>query len=251
MKTFIAALLMLTTLTISCNTNTPVIIERTKGSVEPVVNSELIKLEADGQVVDSELIKPEAVNYSCKVYEENNFRTEFTCLYFEKEFSYDEYVKQANSVNDCDKFYNDIKNKNDSICKKYKCSEEELKEHCVELFSYEDDTFNKKQDCIELKCNRNKFRSLCDDYATTCVEVVILGCLDKSNMVATDFNINSCIASNKSLIQKECTIEACITDEVKTCADIECKLEPTEKYISQCKEKERDICTTQIRTRLF
>lgn len=168
-----------------------------------------------------------------------------------KSLLYSEYVKQANSVDDCDKFYSDLKNKNDSICENYRCSKEELINHCVDLFSYEDDTFDKRLDCVERKCSRNKFRSQCNDYEDLCIEAVILHCLNKSGLALTDLNIKSCAINNKAIIQRECTIEACITNEVNACSEEKCKLKPTKEYLEQCAEKEKDICTTQVRVRLF
>lgn len=236
MRTIYYTLLFLTILITSCDTNTSKNVEKTKDSV--------ISTADKPEFVESEVVKP-----ICKTYEKDDFREEFTCLYFEK-FSYDEYVKQIGSVDNCDRFYSDLKNKNNTICEKYKCSKEELRELCIDQFSYEDDTIDKRNNCVEQKCKRNKFRSQCSNYEEVCIEAVILGCLSKSDLAPTDFNIRSCVVSNSKLIQKECTTEACITDEVETCADIECEIKPTEEYISKCMEKEKDVCTTQIRTRL-
>ena len=206
------------------------------------------KNETKSEAVNVEDAKPKEVKPKCNVYTENDFREKFTCLFFEERDYYDEYVKQISSVDDCDKFYSDLKNKNKTICEKYRCSKEDLRDHCVELFYDEDDTIDKISECAEKRCYPSEFKQLCDDYEDLCIETVIVSCLNKSGLSLTDYNIRSCAVSNKSLIQKECSSEACIKNEVKTCIDTECKIKPTEKYIRNCIEKEKETCTTQNRT---
>ena len=147
MKNIYCILLIFVILTASCESNkSPIIAVRTQ-DIEKIkdqtkADSELVEKVKDisnNKITETEIVKP-----SCEIYKKADFSKEFECLYFEKDFSYDEYVKQANSVNDCDKFYTDLKNKNDSICEKYKCSEDDLKAHCEDLFYDEDETFNKK-----------------------------------------------------------------------------------------------------------
>lgn len=250
MKNIYYILLIFVILATSCESNqNPIIAVRTPDieKIKDQTKTDLELAEKTKDISNNKITKTKIVKPSCEIYKKADFSKEFECLYFEKDFSYDEYVKQANSVNDCDKFYSDLQNKNNLICEKYKCSEEELEEHCIDLFSYEEDIINKKYKCVEQKCSYNKFRSQCNDYEELCIEAVILGCLTKSGLALTDFNIASCVNNNKALIQRGCTIETCIKEEVKTCTDSKCKLKPTKEYIKQCKKQEKDVCTTQNR----
>lgn len=250
MKIFISTLLMLSMLFISCDTNTQ------KANDEMAKSNPFYK-EALGVVkarneAKSEAIKIEGAKHSevkpkCNVYNEDDFQKEFTCLFFEERDYYDKYIKQISHVDDCGKFYSDLKNKNKTICEKYRCSKEDLRNHCVELFSDEEDTINKISKCAEKKCYRSQFKQQCEVFENLCIETVIVTCLNKSGLAPTDYNISSCAVNNKSLIQRECSLESCIRDEVKTCIDTECEVKPTEKYIRNCMEKEKDICTTQNR----
>lgn len=249
MKIFTCMLLVLCVLFASCDINTHKSTEEIKDSV----NLDTIKSkDTKSEVVKSESIKhedakPKAVKHKCNVYTEDDFREEFTCLFFEERDYYDEYVKQISYVDDCDKFYSDLKDKDKTICEKYRCSKEDLRDHCVELFYDEDDTINKISKCAEKRCYPSEFKQLCDDYEGLCINTVIVTCLNKSGLAHTDYNIRSCAVSNKSLIQKECSSEACIKNEVKTCIYTECEVKPTEKYIRNCMEKEKETCTTQNR----
>ena len=244
MKIFISALFILSVLLVSCDTNTQKVSEKVKDSAA----SEVTKSEAKSEAINAEDTKPKEVKPKCNVYTEDDFQKEFTCLFFEERDYYNEYVKQINSVDDCDKFYGDLKDKDKTICEKYKCSKEDLRNHCVELFSDEEDTINKISKCAEKKCYRSQFKQQCEAYEGVCIETVIVSCLNKSGLAPTDYNISSCAVNNKSLIQRECSSEACIKNEVKTCIDTECEVKPTEKYIKNCIEKEKDTCTTQNRT---
>ena len=203
------------------------------------------KNETKSEAVNVEDAKPKEVKPKCNVYTEDDFREKFTCLFFEQRDYYNEYVKQISSVDDCDKFYSDLKDKDKTICEKYRCSKEDLRNHCVELFSEEKDTVSKIIKCAEKKCYRGKFKQQCEVFENVCIETAIVTCLNKSGLAPTDYNITSCAVSNKSLIQKECSSKECISDEVKECIDTECKIKPTEKYIRNCMEKE--TCTTQNR----
>lgn len=245
MKIFTCVLLILSVLFASCDTNNS---QKATEEVKNSVKSESIKSEdVTSEAIEVEDAKPKVVKPKCNVYTEDDFREKFTCLFFEERDYYNEYVKQINSVDDCDKFYGDLKNKNNAICEKYKCSKEDLRNHCVELFSDEEDTLNKISKCAEKKCYRSQFKQQCEVFENVCVETVIVSCLNKSGLAPTDYNITSCAVNNKSLIQKECSLESCIRDEVKTCIDSECEVKPTEKYIKNCMEKEKDACTTQNR----
>ena len=244
MKIFISALFILSVLLVSCDTNTQKVSEKVKDSAA----SEVTKSEAKSESINAEDTKPKEVKPKCNVYTEDDFQKEFTCLFFEERDYYNEYVKQINSVDDCDKFYGDLKNKNNAICEKYRCSKEDLRNHCVELFYDEEDTVNKISKCAEKKCYPSEFKQQCEVFENVCINTVIVTCLNKSGLAPTDYNITSCAVSNKSLIQKECSSEACIKNEVKTCIGTECEVKPTEKYIKNCMEKEKDTCTTQNRT---
>lgn len=226
-----------------CNQKTDEI-EKSNSLYKEVVK---IRNEQKPESIKVEDTKPEKVKPKCNVYTEDDFREKFTCLFFEERDYYDEYVKQISSVDDCDKFYSDLKNKNKTICEKYRCSKEDLRNHCVELFSDEDDTISKISKCAEKRCYSSKFKPQCEVYENVCIETAIVTCLNKSGLAYTDYNITSCAVSNKSLIQKECSSEACIKNEVKTCIDTECKIKPTKKYIINCMKKEKDACTTQNR----
>ena len=245
--TLLILMSLFTTFIISCDAHDKVNIEKDKDFVVSDNKQEVNKQEVNKQEVN----KQEVNKQICEVYKRNNFRETFTCLYFEDVSFYDKYVEQINSVNDCNKFYSDLKNKNDTICEKYKCSKDELKDWCIDLFSFEENTINKKIDCIDKKCDRSKFISQCSDYEELCVGVVISQCLSKSGLDTNDFNIQACIVNNNDLIRKECTIDSCIKDEVKTCTESKCKLIPTKEYIKQCMEKEKDKCTTQSRVRFI
>ena len=144
MKTFTCMLLVLSVLFASCDTNTQKATEEAKHSSEYEVKK--------SKAIKHEDAKPKEVKPKCNVYTEDDFREKFTCLFFEQRDYYDEYIKQISSVDDCDKFYGDLKNKNNAICEKYKCSKEDLRNHCVELFSNEEGTVNKIIKCSEKKC---------------------------------------------------------------------------------------------------
>ena len=248
MKFFINTLLTLSVLLISCDTNsTTDEIAKSNPFYKEALEVVKARNEAKSEAIKHEDAKPKVVTPKCNVYNEDDFQKEFTCLFFEERDYYNEYVKQISSVDNCDKFYSDLKNKDKTICEKYKCSKEDLRNHCVELFSEEKDTINKISKCAEKKCYRSQFKQQCEVFENVCIETVIVTCLNKSGLALTDYNIRSCAVSNKSLIQKECSLESCIRDEVKTCVDTECEVKPTEKYIRKCMEKEKDTCTTQNR----
>lgn len=250
MKFFINTLLILSVLLISCDTNNQKTNDEIAKSNQLYNEAQQVvkdRNEAKHEATSVEDTKPKVVTSKCNVYTEDDFREKFTCLFFEERDYYNEYVKQISSVDDCDKFYSDLKDKDKTICEKYRCSKEDLRNHCVELFSDEDDTISKISKCAEKKCYPSEFKQQCEAYEDVCIETVIVTCLNKSGLAPTDYNITSCAVSNKSLIQKECSLESCIRDEVKECIDTECEVKPTEKYIRNCMEKEKDTCTTQNR----
>ena len=248
MKIFISVLLILSVLFVSCDTNRSADeLAKSNPFYKEALEVVKAKNETKSEAVNVEDTKSKVVTPKCNVYTEDDFREKFTCLFFEERDYYNEYVKQISSVDDCDKFYSDLKNKDKTICEKYRCSKEDLRNHCVELFSDEDDTISKISKCAEKRCYRSKFKQQCEVFENVCIETVIVTCLNKSGLAYTDYNITSCAVSNKSLIQKECSLESCIRDEVKECIDTECEVKPTEKYIRNCMEKEKDACTTQNR----
>ncbi len=250
MKIFINILLVLQMLFVSCDTNTQNAndeIAKSNPFYKEALEVVKSRNETKSEAVNVEDTKPKEVKPKCNVYTEDDFREKFTCLFFEQRDYYDEYVKQISSVDDCDKFYSDLKDKDKTICEKYRCSKEDLRNHCVELFYDEDDTINKISKCDEKQCYPSEFKQLCDDYENLCINTAIVTCLNKSGLAPTDYNIRSCAVSNKSLIQKECSSEACIKNEVKICIYTECKIKPTDKYIINCMEKEKETCTTQNR----
>ena len=245
MKIFISALFILSVLLVSCDTNKHDEIAK----LNPLYKEALEVVKARNEVKSESInVEPKEVKPKCNVYTEDDFKKEFTCLFFEERDYYNEYVKQINSVDECDKFYSDLKDKDKTICEKYKCSKEDLRNHCVELFYDEEDTVNKISKCAEKKCYRSQFKQQCEAYEGVCTETVIVSCLNKSGLAPTDYNIRSCAVNNKLLIQRECSSKKCISDEVKECIDTECEVKPTEKYIRNCMEKEKDTCTTQNRT---
>ena len=123
MKIFTCMLLVLSVLFASCGTNTQKANEEIKDSVKSdTVKSEDIKSEViKRESINVEDAKPKVVKPKCNVYTEDDFSKEFTCLFFEHRDYYDEYVKQISSVDDCDKFYSDLKDKDKTICEKYRC----------------------------------------------------------------------------------------------------------------------------------
>ena len=118
MKIFTCMLLVLSVLLASCDTNTQKATKEIKDSVKlETIKSEDIKSEVvKSESIKHEDAKPKEVKPKCNVYTEDDFREKFTCLFFEHHDYYDEYVKQISSVDDCDKFYSDLKDKDKTIC---------------------------------------------------------------------------------------------------------------------------------------